>query len=260
MVVELRDLSSQRPPYRLDEAFYERVRASRDRHRKLDEFVVPAYSGRGFIVERGQTFRVVLVEGTQAGDVAFWNADDTKESFASLRTWEMEGYFLKAGTRLWSDVPWFRPMATCTEETVDSARRPDGWHHHLVGSHCSCEQWEMGSGWAGLNSCRVNFLQAIEPFGLKEEDLLDNIDVHTKWRLDPEDGSVHLAARNDGGPGDYIEFYAEMNLLVALSVCPIGGNTRPWSLPGDPPTPSLKIEIHDTGIEPKPFPQWTEWR
>ena len=156
-------------------------------------------------------------------------------------------------------MPWFRPMVTCTEETVDINRPDDGWHHHVVGGNCSTEQWEMSSGWTGLISCRLNLLQAIEPFGLKEDDIRDNIDVFQKWRLDPESGKFHLAP-SEGEPGDYIEFYAEMDLLVALSVCPSGGNTRPWSLPDDPPTSPLKVEIYDTGMPPKLFPARTAWR
>ena len=108
-MAELTDLSLQQPPYRLDEAFYEGVRASRDRHRKLDEFIVP-----GFLVNAGQTFRVILVEGPQIGDVAFWGAPNPKESFSTLRTWEIEGHFVGPvlgcgrkcpGSAQWSPAP-----------------------------------------------------------------------------------------------------------------------------------------------------------
>ena len=115
----------------------------------------------------------------------------------------------------------------------------------------------MDSGRAGLNACRLNLLQAIEPFGLTEEDIHDNIDIHQKWRLEPKEGRYYLAP-TDKKVGSYIEFYAEMDLLVAISACPDGDGTRHFSLPEDPPTLPLGIEIYDTGIEPTEFPNWSE--
>jgi len=111
----------------------------------------------------------------------------------------------------------------------------------------------------GLNSCHLNFLQAITPFGLTEEDIRDNVNLFQKMRPDPETGRIY-AALSDSKKGDYIEFYAEMDLLVAVSVCPNGDNTRYYSVPGKDVVLPLAIEVYATGIEPKEFPQWTDWR
>ena len=142
----------QHPRYRLDRAFYDQLLASKPRFKLVERFVMPPRSGKGFIVEKGQTFRVVEEEGPQIADVALYNSDNPGESFKSLRTFAVEGWFLKRFTRLWSEVPWFRPMATCIDETLDFTGRDDDFHHHLVASHCSPEVVEMRSGHTGLNA------------------------------------------------------------------------------------------------------------
>ena len=257
-MVDVRDLSIQQPAYQLDKAFYEGVRTARPQYKLLDKWIIPPFNGRGFVVKQGQTFRVIQVKGPQIGDVTFWNLHNPKERFSSLRTWDVEGWFVKVFSRAWSDVPWFRPMATCVDETLDVRREDNRFHHHSVASHCSAEQVEMRSGNAGLNACRLNLLQAIEPFGLEERNLRDNLDVFQKWTFDGGNGKFY-GARTESEPGDYIEFYAEMDLIVAVSVCPSGDNSENvFNVYGE--VWPLGIEIYDTGILPKEFPRWTDWR
>lgn len=239
----------------LDKAFYDRVRRAKQGYRLVGRHVIPPASGQGFRVPRGHTIRVIEIEGPQIADVAFWNLGNPAENFSALRTWEIEGWFVRIYTRLWSDVPWLRPLATCVDETLDSRRPKDEFHHHSVASQCSAEQVEMRTGRAGQNACRLNLLQAIEPYGLKEHHIFDNLDIFMKLRLDPVTGR-YLGARTDATPGDHIEFYAEQDLLVGISVSPDGDNStnsnaahlrRP-----------LGVEIHDTGIAPREFPSWSK--
>ena len=241
------------PKFRLDKAFYDKVRAATPQFKLADKFIIPAFSGRGFIVKKGQTFRVVQVEGPQVIDVAFWNNNDRNETFSTTRTWEVEGWFVEVYTRLWSQLPWFRPMATCIEDTV--VAQGDDFHNQSVATHCTPELYEALFQRPGLNACRLNLLQAIEPFGLKEENLYDNLDVHQKFRIDTVKGRYNLS-QSDGKVGDFIEFYAEMDVLVGISVCPNGDNSTSLNTVVKP----IGIEIYDTGIEPQEFPQWSDWR
>ncbi len=250
-----RDSSATVPKYQIDKDFYTSVREAKDRHKLIDRFVIPPYNGRGFIVKRGQTFRVIEAEGPQVADVMFWNADNKAEFLSMARTWLMEGIWVKVFTRLWSDVPWLRPMAVCIDETVDTTKKEGDYYHHFVMTHCCPEVMEARTGQAGLNACHLNLLQAIEPFGLKESDMHDNINVHQKTRFDPVLGKTR-AARTAAEKGDYIELYANIDLLVAVSVCPNGDNTAHQAAVVRP----IAIEIYDTGTTPPEFPKWTDWR
>lgn len=256
----LRDFTILIPQARLDRAFYERLRASRGSFRLVERFVIPPFEGRGFLVRRGQAFRVVEEEGTQIADLSLWNAHNPRERLSG-RTMEIEGWMVRPFTRLWSGIPWLRPMATCLEETVDSRLPETGFCHHWVSTGCCATEWtEMRVGIPGLNSCYVNFLQAVEPFGLGEADLPEApLGLFQKMRIDPLDGRWY-AAPSESQRGDYIEFFAEMDLLVAVTVCPNGDNTRYYSVPGRDRVLPIAVEVYDTGFEPRPFPAWTDWR
>jgi uncharacterized protein len=249
------------PNCQFDEAFYEHVRAAEIPRTLVEKFVIPPCNGRGFIVKKGHVFRIIETEGPQVGDVTMWNAHNPKEHFRPGRTFLLEGWMLKRDTQLWSDAPWFRPLATCVDDSViNTSPAEEGWSNHVVtGAHCTPEMYERNAGRVGLNACRLNFLQAIEPFGLKEEDIDDNILVFQKMRVDPKDGRKY-SVPCDGKKGDYIEFYAEIDLLVAVSVCPVGAGGVRGVMPRDVTVRSLGVEIYDTGIAPKEFPRWTDWR
>lgn len=258
-MTSLRDFTLLDPRAQLDSDFYAKLRTAKAQYTLSDRLVIPPFEGRGFIVKKGQTVRVIQEEGVQIGDICFWNAQNPKEMYSLARTWAIEGWAVKPYTRLWSDVPWLRPLATCIEDTVATDPSDKGFHHHWLGTHCATEWTEMRVNIPGLNSCHLNFLQAIEPFGLTEQNMRDNINLFQKMRPDPESGKI-FAALSESKQGDYIEFYAEMDLLVAVTVCPNGDNTRYYSIPGKDPVLPLGIEIHDTGFEPKEFPTWTDWR
>jgi hypothetical protein len=250
--------------YRPDTAFYDEVRAAKPRYQLIDRFVIPPNDGRAFIAKAGQTFKVIEVNGPQTVDVAFWNAHNPKEAFNAERTFALEGWWIKRYGRLWSNVPWLRPMATCIDDTVVTKEPKIGFHHQIViMSHCSPEHHELRSGKRGANiarsSCHVNFLKAIEPFGLQEEHIVDNVNLHTKARINPRDGRPQFAT-SDGKAGDYIEFYAEIDLLVGVSVCPGGDGSVGGIHPEQIVVRPIGIELYETGIHPQEFPVWTDWR
>lgn len=259
------EISANRPISLIQErchtnhAFYERVAAARDNYRKVDEAIVEPFTGRGFRVPRGHSIRFVLVERPQVGDVGLWSADDPTESLIATRTQMLEGWFIRPHSRLWSDVPHLRPIATCIRDTIGEKYSDLDYHHHWVGSHCAPEWIELRGGGPGRNACRVNLLQAIEPFGLREQHIRDCFMVHQKSRIDTQDGKTYNA-RSEGEPGDYVELYAEIDLIVGLSICPNADNTLYWSNPEDGAVTPLRVEIYDTGIPPEAFPTWADWR
>src|SRR5438094_7335672 len=92
VMAALRDFTLLQPRARLDSAFYDRLRANARSAQMRDQFTIPPFQGRGFIVRKGQSFRIVQVEGVQIGDVAFWNVDHPAESYSLARTWAIEGW------------------------------------------------------------------------------------------------------------------------------------------------------------------------
>lgn len=73
--------------------------------------------------------------------------------------------------------------------------------------------------------CHSNLVRAVLPFGLTEFDVHDVLNVFQVTGLD-KDGKYFMEA-SPAVKGDYIEFFAEQDLLMALSTCP-GGDLSTW--------------------------------
>ena len=73
--------------------------------------------------------------------------------------------------------------------------------------------------------CHSNLTRAIIPYGLSESDVHDVLNVFQVTGLN-KDGKYYMQpcpAKSD----DYFEFFAEIDLLCALSTCP-GGDLSKW--------------------------------
>ena len=58
-------------------------------------------------------------------------------------------------------------------------------------------------------------------------------------------------------PGTYVDYYAEMDLLIPISHCPYGNQSKP---PHEAEHYPVDIEIWDTGVQPQERPPWHDWR
>jgi uncharacterized protein YcgI (DUF1989 family) len=105
---------------------------------KIHEVVVPPRDARSFRVSRGQFFRIVSIEGPQVGDLNLWNADDLSERFFSGKTRALHATHVGTGDRLWSTMPYLRPMVTVSHDTLSWY----GWDsdgagiHDVIGTRC----------------------------------------------------------------------------------------------------------------------------
>jgi uncharacterized protein YcgI (DUF1989 family) len=77
------------------------------------------------------------------------------------------------------------------------------------------------SGNETKDSCHQYITEAIKEFGL------DEIDVHDVWNIFmcsgfTRDTQKYFCKPTPARKGDYIDFIADMDLIVALSACPMG--------------------------------------
>jgi uncharacterized protein len=176
--------------------------------------VVP--SGRYWIgvVAKGETFRIVDLEGNQAVDTLFYNADDPAEHYSASDTIREQGnIYLSVGTTLMSDL--CRPMLTITADTVG--------RHDTLGGACSTESNTVRYALEKktMHACRDSFLLAVaenDHYGLSKRDIAHNINFFMNVPVTP-DGELEFV---DGlsAPGKYVEMVAEMNVIVLISNCP----------------------------------------
>jgi uncharacterized protein YcgI (DUF1989 family) len=237
------------PPATL--AHHASIRAAAAHYRLVDRFEIATPTGRGFRVARGHIARFLVSHGPQIVDLDVFNAADPSERLWANQTLNREGFWLSTDARLWSNMPHFRPLAAIVDDTVvtDQSGGP-ARHHHIFGGHCNPHYWYIVAGRYGLPNCYDNLCAAIHPFGLGPAAVHDNLNLFQKSRLLP-DGTMKTA-RSDARVGDHVDFFAEMDLLLAASLCPRGSGATEPEDPVQERFP-VTVEIFDTGFEPLPF-------
>jgi len=176
--------------------------------------VVPAGEYWIHVLRQGETLRILDLEGNQAADTLFFNADDPAEHYSAPDTIREQGnLYLTTGTVLMSDL--CRPMLTIAADTVG--------RHDTIGGACSTESNTVRYALEkkSMHACRDSFVLAVvenDQFGLTKRDIAHNINFFMNVPVTP-DGGLDFA---DGlsAPGKYVELVAEMNVIALISNCP----------------------------------------
>jgi uncharacterized protein YcgI (DUF1989 family) len=203
-------------------------RAAREGWEKVSEVLVPARDARCFEVPAGCFFRIVSVEGPQVGDVNLWAAGDLGERFFSGKTRALHGTHLSTGDRLWSSLPYLRPMATITDDTLDwyGIDQFGGSVHDVIGTRCDPYTHRLLSGGEYHHCCHSNLTRALahhqqRPLLEVEPAVHDVLNVFMCTGFTRDTGQYFMKA-SPVRPGDYLEFFAEIDLVGGLSACPGG--------------------------------------
>ncbi len=175
--------------------------------------VVNAGSGFSRGIARGQTVRIVDLEGNQAVDTLFFDAHEPTNRYSAVDTIREQGnIYLTTGTRLVStegDV-----LLTIVADTCG--------RHDTLGGACAAESNQVRYALEKkyMHNCRDTFLLEIqtrlERFG--KRDLTHNVNFFMNVPVTPEGGLTF----EDGvsGSGRYVELRAERDVTILISNCP----------------------------------------
>ncbi|HWK96315.1 MAG TPA: DUF1989 domain-containing protein [Pseudolabrys sp.] len=208
-----------------DMAMLERARETLT---KVSEIIVPPRDARTFEVPAGHFFRIVSIEGPQVGDLNLWNAQDLSERFFSGKTRALHATHVTTGNRLWSTLPNLRPLATISYDSL-------GWYgfdadgggvHDVIGTRCDPYTHRLLSGGDYHHCCHSNLTRALAAarnIDVREAEMhvhdVLNVFMCTGFTKDTHQ---YFMKASPVRPGDFIEFFAEIDLLGALSACPGG--------------------------------------
>ena len=92
----------------------------------LYETVIPPRDAMTWTVQAGQLWRIVCSHGPQVADMNCWSLHNSDERFYSSKTRQIHATHLQKGDRLWSNMPYLRPLATITYETIQYGWDDDG--------------------------------------------------------------------------------------------------------------------------------------
>ncbi len=203
-------------------------RAVRQDAAKLAEILVPPRDARTFHLKAGQIFRITSVEGPQVGDLNLWNAADLSERFYSGKSRALHGTHLSTGDRMWSSFPTLRPMATIIDDTLDwyGFDAHGGSVHDVIGTRCDPYTHRLLAGGDYHHCCHSNLTRALAaetdlPLHEAEALVHDVLNVFMSTGFSRDTGQYFMKA-SPVRPGDYIEFFAEIDLIGGLSACPGG--------------------------------------
>jgi uncharacterized protein YcgI (DUF1989 family) len=113
-------------------------------------------------------------------------------------------------------------MATIVSDSLDYYGVDDegGRVHDTLGSRCDPYVNRLLTGEDFDFHCHSNLTRAVLPYGLTEFDVHDVLNLFQCTGLNADD--QYFMKASPARSGDYIEFFAEIDLLLALSTCPGG--------------------------------------
>ena len=175
-------------------------------------------SGKAVPVYQGEVLRITLIEGPQCVDFNCFNLHDYKE-FMSTGCMRWQGFRMKKGDLLISNLPRYRPMMATIE-------MPETCVTSILGSRCHAALHELRTGLDIHTNCQDTLAECIGEYGLTTDDVHDSfcIWMNSDWTVDGQ--YLPLAQRNSGRKGDYIDLLALMDVLAVPVICGGGGETN----------------------------------
>ena len=195
---------------------------------KNNEIIISPRDAKTFEVKRGNFFRIESVEGPQVGDLNLFQLNNLEEKFYSGKTRALYGTHISVGDKMYSSLPYLRSLATITWDTLDwyGYDKDGGSVHDVIGTRCDPYTSKLISGNDYHYCCHSNLIRALvkeKNIELKKAEQIvhDVLNVFMCTGF-TNDTKQYFMKASPVRPGDYLEFFAETDLLGVLSTCPGG--------------------------------------
>ena len=236
----------------VDRVFYDRLAHHTEMGQPVDQFIVPSRSGMAWPVRAGQICRIVVVEGPQVADFNAWNLHNPRERFWAARTKQLHRAHVTTYDRLWSCLPYLRPMLTIVNDTIKYGIDEDGAGcHDLLGTRCDPYVHKLLTGEDFDYCCHSNLVRAVAPYRLSESDVHDVLNIFQVTGLTAD--HRYFVKPSPAKQGDFFEFFAEIDLLCAISTCPQGDlSVAAWGPDTADPSSTcrpLGVEVYQPPLE-----------
>jgi len=175
--------------------------------------VIPAGEGWMRDLEPGQVLRIVDLEGNQAVDTLFYDADNPEDHYSAVQTIAAQGgIYLTTGSVLLTESG--KPLVTITADTCG--------RHDTLGGACSAQSNTVRYAHEKyhMHNCRDTFMLMLaeRAGGYSKRDLAPNVNFFMNVPVTPEGGLTF--ADGVSAPGCYVEMRAETRVTVLISNCP----------------------------------------
>lgn len=166
------------------------------------------------VLAAGETMRILDLEGNQAADTLFFAAGNAGERYSAFDTIREQGnVYLTAGSKLLSNEG-----NIMVEIVADTCGR-----HDTLGGACATESNTVRYALDKkcMHACRDSWMLAVAEnpqYGLGKRDITHNINFFMNVPVTPQGGLSFEDGISDAGK--YVEFQAQMDVLVLISNCP----------------------------------------
>lgn len=237
--------AGSKSPLFVDTEKYSRIAGAK--RKLIQKITISPRTAEAWKVPKGCICRLTTPEGPQVGDLNMWNANNPRERFWASRTRQFYRSHLTTFDRFWSNLPFLRPLATIVGDSLADygTDRWNGRIHDLLGTRCDPYVDALLSGNQSDTHCHSNLVRSVLPYGLTEFDVHDVLNVFQVTGLN-EKGQYFMGT-SPSTKEDYFEFFAETDLLCALSACP-GGDLSLWGW-GDASEDDMLACCRPLGVE-----------
>ncbi|GAC1403711.1 MAG: urea carboxylase-associated family protein [Chloroflexota bacterium] len=175
----------------------------------LASYHLQPQSGTSFVLRKGQVLRIIDPEGEQVADLIAYSARDVEDVLSSGRTLDYNNtIYVSTGHLLYSNKS--NVMLTILEDTV-------GKHDFLL-TPCSPDTFRILYDHVGYHpSCYENLVTSLAEFGIGPSSIPTTFNIFMNVDVLPG-GELQLGPPLSR-PGDYIDFQAEMDLIIGLTAC-----------------------------------------
>lgn len=194
-------------------AIFNRVESPRKVEEAFYDYIIPAGDGWMHELLPGQVLRIIDLEGNQAADTLFYDAENPEEHYSATATIAGQGnIYLTAGSILRSES-----NKELLKIVADTCGR-----HDTLGGACSAQSNTVrySHDTLPMHNCRDTFmLQLSKQSGeYTKRDLAPNINFFMNVPVTP-DGGLEFA---DGvsAPGRYVEIQSIARTIALISNCP----------------------------------------
>ena len=179
----------------------------------IHEIRVPAGHARAFEVKKSQFLTIIDLEGQQVGDFIAFNKDNHEEKLSPVHTrTSLLTLKIRVGDQLRTNLR--NPMFEVIKDTVGS--------HDLLLAMCDERRYLVDYGVEHHRNCLTNFDEALKPYGISRTQIPDPFNIFQNTEIKSDGRLIQKPCVSQ--TGDHIVFRALMDVIGAVSACPMDLN------------------------------------
>jgi len=184
-----------------------------EKGRLIQEVLIPGKYARAFEAKKGQLLQIIDVEGQQVADFFAFNKDNPEEKLSPPHTrTSLLSLRVKVGDKFRSSLR--NPMFEVIEDTAKSI--------DLLIAACDERRYLVDYGVENHRSCVANFEEVLKPYGITRNMFPEPFNIFQSTQIEPDGKLIQHPCPTK--PGDYMLLRALINVIGAVSACPMDLN------------------------------------